>query len=215
LRQRGLTPRSSGAPTAGHQARAGGTRYIFTSPGLATCRRRPLSSNVRPQKLQVMHSDPTLVAALKTESTNPALLPRVMGSRLAFWWVTSGVRMSLRSPTDSERAESPNTRLLLVQFHKRASRGRAAPRSQFLAVAAIGSAFHFASTPQKQPCPALRFRVAYPYCKAESSPVPFGERQLWPNPSVNRTLHGLPAFGPPFHSGPNTAKPFRAGYFKR
>jgi hypothetical protein len=45
----GLTPRSSGAPTAGHQARAGGTRYIFTSPGLASCRRRPLSSNVRPQ----------------------------------------------------------------------------------------------------------------------------------------------------------------------
>jgi hypothetical protein len=39
----------SGAPTAGHQARAGGTRYIFTGPGLAPCRRRPLSSNVRPR----------------------------------------------------------------------------------------------------------------------------------------------------------------------
>ena len=38
--------RSSGAPTADHQARAGGTQYIFTSPGLASCRRRPLSSNV-------------------------------------------------------------------------------------------------------------------------------------------------------------------------
>ena len=33
-----LTPRSSGAPTAGHQARAGGTRYIFTGPGSASCR---------------------------------------------------------------------------------------------------------------------------------------------------------------------------------
>lgn len=43
---RRLTPRSSGAPTARHQARAGGTRYIFTNPGLASCRRRPLSSNV-------------------------------------------------------------------------------------------------------------------------------------------------------------------------
>ena len=43
-----LTPRSSGAPTAGHQARSGGTRYIFASPGLASCRRRPLSSNVKP-----------------------------------------------------------------------------------------------------------------------------------------------------------------------
>ena len=45
-----LTPRSSGAPTAGHQARAGGTLYIFASPGLASCRCRPLSSNVRHQK---------------------------------------------------------------------------------------------------------------------------------------------------------------------
>ena len=30
-----------------HQARSGGTRYIFASPGLASCRRRPLGSNVR------------------------------------------------------------------------------------------------------------------------------------------------------------------------
>jgi hypothetical protein len=43
----GLTTRSSGAPTAGRQARSGGTRYIFASPGLASCRCRPLSSNVR------------------------------------------------------------------------------------------------------------------------------------------------------------------------
>ena len=35
------------------------------------------------------------------------------------------------------------------------------------------------------------------------------------NPSVNRTLHGIPGFGPPFHSGPNPAIPFRAGYLKR
>ena len=48
--QCGLTPRSSGAPTAGHQARSGGTRYIFASPGLASCRRRPLNSNVRRRK---------------------------------------------------------------------------------------------------------------------------------------------------------------------
>jgi len=29
------TPRSSGAPTAGYQARAGGTRHILTGPGKA------------------------------------------------------------------------------------------------------------------------------------------------------------------------------------
>ena len=50
----GLTSRSSGAPTAGHQARAGGTLYIFTAPGLASCRCRPLNSNVRRQIQQVL-----------------------------------------------------------------------------------------------------------------------------------------------------------------
>jgi hypothetical protein len=45
--RRGLTLRSTGAPTAGHQARAGGTRYSFTGPGLASCRWCPVSSNVR------------------------------------------------------------------------------------------------------------------------------------------------------------------------
>ena len=44
-----LTLRSSGAPTAKCQARSGGTRYIFASPGLAFSCRRPLSSNVRHQ----------------------------------------------------------------------------------------------------------------------------------------------------------------------
>jgi hypothetical protein len=43
----GLTPRSRRGPTASHQARAGGTLYIFTGPGLAACRRSRLNSNVR------------------------------------------------------------------------------------------------------------------------------------------------------------------------
>ena len=45
-RNTGLTRRSSGAPTASRQARSGGTRYIVASPGLAPCRRRPLSSSL-------------------------------------------------------------------------------------------------------------------------------------------------------------------------
>ena len=48
-RQRCLTLRSSGAPTAGYQARSV-VRSIFHSPGLVPYRRRPLSSNVRPHK---------------------------------------------------------------------------------------------------------------------------------------------------------------------
>ncbi len=47
-----LTPRSTGEPTAGHQARPGGTRYIFASPGLASCRCLPVSSNVRQRQVR-------------------------------------------------------------------------------------------------------------------------------------------------------------------
>ena len=43
-----LTLRSSGAPTAGHQARAA-PWFMLHRTGLASCRRRPLSSNVRPR----------------------------------------------------------------------------------------------------------------------------------------------------------------------
>ena len=48
--RRCLTPRSSRAPTAGHQARATGTVYIFCGPGLASRRRCRLTSNVRHHK---------------------------------------------------------------------------------------------------------------------------------------------------------------------
>ena len=44
--QRGLTPRSSGAPTAGHQARAA-LWFILHRAGLAPCRWLPLSSNYK------------------------------------------------------------------------------------------------------------------------------------------------------------------------
>ena len=56
-------PYSTGAPTAGHQARSGGTRYIFASPGLASCRRRPVSSNVRQHKAAAAKSRKAAAAA--------------------------------------------------------------------------------------------------------------------------------------------------------
>ena len=46
----GLTPRSSGAPTAGHLGPARGTRYIFPVRAKASCRCRPVTSNVRRQQ---------------------------------------------------------------------------------------------------------------------------------------------------------------------
>ena len=57
-RQRGLTPRSSGAPTAGHAGQqALGLRPILRLLPSAPCRRRPLSSNVRRRK------DPEITSA--------------------------------------------------------------------------------------------------------------------------------------------------------
>ena len=57
-RQCCLTPRSSRAPTAGHQARSGGTLYIFASPGLASYRWLRLSSNVRRHRMRIFLPDP-------------------------------------------------------------------------------------------------------------------------------------------------------------
>ena len=54
------TPRSSRAPTAGHQARHTGTKYIFCVPGLASHRWVRLSSTVRPSRRRPAQS----VAAL-------------------------------------------------------------------------------------------------------------------------------------------------------
>ena len=73
---------------AGHQARAGGTLYIFTGPGLASCRCRPLSSNVRHHNPRPVASpagraarsaeDPTATARHSREQ--PASLVHLHGS---------------------------------------------------------------------------------------------------------------------------------------
>jgi len=55
-----------------HQARSGGTRYIFASPGLASCRRRPLSSNVSPHIMQFKRSQSPCSSR---RSAAPALRP--------------------------------------------------------------------------------------------------------------------------------------------
>jgi hypothetical protein len=55
---RSRTLLSTGEPTARRQARAGGTRYIFASPGLAACRRLPVTSNVRHHKHRIPQTRP-------------------------------------------------------------------------------------------------------------------------------------------------------------
>ena len=66
--KRSLTPRSSRAPTAGHQAPATGTVYIFCARGLASHRWCRLTSNVRRRKSHLPH----LSSASKADSCNEA-----------------------------------------------------------------------------------------------------------------------------------------------
>ena len=82
--RRGLTTRSSGAPTAGHQARSGGTRYIFASPGLASCRCRPLSSNVRPRRRDLPLFKMQLLGFASAKH-QPRLLPPSTGLLSPVW----------------------------------------------------------------------------------------------------------------------------------
>jgi [ribosomal protein S5]-alanine N-acetyltransferase len=60
----GITPRSTGAPTAGHQRPGGGTRYIFTARALASRRRRPVTSNVRRRSPPLMQIETSLKSVL-------------------------------------------------------------------------------------------------------------------------------------------------------
>ena len=61
--ERCLTPRSSAAPTDGHQARSGGTRCVVANRALAPCRRHPIYSSVGNEHLgsSVIHTMKCLV----------------------------------------------------------------------------------------------------------------------------------------------------------
>ena len=68
-----LTPRSSGAPTAGHQGPVRGTVYIFSARALASCRRHSLTSNVRrhnqcPGLESASHQTPAVISLRCTGS---------------------------------------------------------------------------------------------------------------------------------------------------
>ena len=125
----GITPRSSGAPTACHQRPAGGTRYIFATRALASCRRRPLSSNVRHPRnaFSPLHHHEynkharrldywSLLSRLRwhegwrggrsaTRRKNQSAfqLPRVLGRKVAGWRAIPGQRYSCSSSIKSAK----------------------------------------------------------------------------------------------------------------
>ena len=69
-----LTPHSSGAPPACHQARSS-VRSIFLSPGLAASRRRPLSSNVG-SKMQVVGASQQIQRLRRELGSHEAAAPQ-------------------------------------------------------------------------------------------------------------------------------------------
>ena len=71
---RGLTRRSTGAPTACHQRPGGGTRYIFTARALAASRWRPVTSNVR-REIRCSHSSSSPTSKPCTHRRVPSASP--------------------------------------------------------------------------------------------------------------------------------------------
>ena len=70
---RGLTLRSSGAPTAGHQGPVRGTVYIFSARAPASCRCCPLSSNVRLHEMCVRNGVGSPISVSTSCGPNPVV----------------------------------------------------------------------------------------------------------------------------------------------
>ena len=120
----GLTPRSSGAPTAGHQARSGGTRYIFASPGLASCRRHPLSSNVRQHKNEVSGvSGRKCGAQRRGSNSHDAPSPRAA-------YAARSIARQRAKPNEAVRAGREATAQLSVVSGQRFAASSYGPRSR-------------------------------------------------------------------------------------
>ena len=143
-----LRIRSTGEPTAHHQGPVGGTRYIFANWALASHRRLPVTSNVRPLKLQVASHSKLAHAPFSRGKNNMsvvAVFPQIVAVRANASRSVSvrvhqlgfevGSCCSFHQPSCVKR--SPAIRHVpSSMFVKCASRRRAAPRSQFVEAAA-------------------------------------------------------------------------------
>ena len=174
-----LTLRSSGAPTAGHQARSGGTRYIFASPGLASCRCHPLNSNVRRHEYQAMpanerfgrsHQMQSLRSAARHTQASPSP-PRARASVSLPRW--------LASSTAVHRFGSAS---LQVRVRRRtATPNRVACRTDLTLLMRVASV-RFGSENVQMPCSV----------QPPAFVVPLSVGKVAPNPSFKRSANGRP-----------------------
>ena len=120
----------------------------------------------------------------------------------------SAVRLSRRPEMLVCRAKLVRRSRFAPAAQPQVSSSRAAPRRSVSithsAQAVAVSELHGWSRPVR----LARLSIAV-FNQAMSSPATAAN--ALPNHSLNRTRCGMPAFGPPFHSGPNAATPQRAG----
>jgi hypothetical protein len=117
-----ITCRSTGAPTAGHQPPAGGTRYIFPGRGLVACRRRPVSSTLGSTKtaFQCANKECGFAVNLNSHDWDHAVTfflrdCRAEHARGTWHYIventrTHGVRASTRTVTSADAGAGSGTR---------------------------------------------------------------------------------------------------------
>jgi hypothetical protein len=211
-----LTLRSTGEPTACHQAPGGGTRYIFTARGLASCRWLPVTSNVRPPNSHSL--------------ARPAVLPsRAPNTKRRSPSACTNAGASSRSCKAGFTARSlcPGRS---CWSRRSCAQPRSASTNQFLVPAASGEVAFGRCCTMFVASSALS-RVASGQFKTQGAAVARSTSsavavqgfafafQRRPNPSVNRRANGMPP-GPPYALGHHAlggpgVQPLPPGYLKR
>ena len=196
---------------AGHQARSGDTRYIFASPGLASCHWRPLSSNVRPH----------VNSPLKTAAQSRAGEVRAVSFK-------ARERASGRYQGKVSRYAANRSRTVSAVIHVPVSRSsvRDAVRVEALRANPVlvaqgtqeGAEYLSKARQTARPWLLLSVSAARATSRhAKRSRLQFGAVlvcAMWPNPSFKRTRNGVPlcprsAVGYPAHRG-HSVTPLRA-----
>ena len=199
----GLTLRSTGAPTAGHLGPAGGTRYIFTGRAKASCRRRPVTSNVRPRKIP-LYSSITAMLSFGTKRAHTRRYQSDVGrspeqskatpNQNRWQMIIGGQPQSIRGMSASMPGKGTCIALFTRQWptnetkikpHRFNKAHASMQRGQFMEIGSRLS--RQALRPHGWHHGYPKIRIPYKHSYSPRAPA-------WPNPSFNRTHHGRSAW---------------------
>ena len=188
-RARRLTPRSKGAPTAGHQGPVRGTVYIFSARALAPCRWRPLSSNVRLHKMSFCTAACSANSAFSFSELNLRSQSSVrLGRRWRFAPRAEARSRFVRAATGgkSRSRQLPACALLRANMRRLLVKYPLQYQSGVLAVQPAGTNTSFEQG-RLWRAPALRQRAA---------PMPWAHQQR----HRRQSAHAFPAWAAPRHT---------------